>query len=332
MAKPNWALFINYPVWVPRVAVANSSLAPSNIMATCRFWNVSDRCVDEQGGKVLWGYVMGVTSYSVLREVLVKGLSVGNVPYRWAITTQLPIPAQGACGFKDSSDSRPLTDPLQHSIKLEELPSTDQWNNFVLSAEPVDGWGTTWLAPVMFAIVFLSAVISLLLLTALIYMRHHQVLLYSLMPKKAVDLQLWEGNKFLEAYERSATGQALIPQGTPAERLLDLLDGLLTNQWPSTQDVVALRLVVMQGARKLYQPEDITSRLNMMNSDVARNLLRELRDPDTPWGAESRPGPVDALSLTPRSKSTVRSALQALKDAFSSGAPPSNHSGVTCKI
>ncbi|KAL6755993.1 hypothetical protein V8C86DRAFT_128130 [Haematococcus lacustris] len=207
----------------------------------------------------------------------------------------------------------------------------------------------------------------------------------------------------------------------------------------------------MQGARKLYQPEDITSRLNMMNSDVARNLLRELRELDTPWGAESRPGPdpfrvqhggamwrdsipgeedeqapcplelddglllicmatssvlghhssgtlgtvrssstaltsaislqpqgtglgsttpkppdlptsppkaghnealgspqplrklmtavgaskrsprrsFDALSLTPRSKSTVRSALQVLKDAFSSGAPPSTHSGLT---
>ncbi|GFH09544.1 phosphodiesterase, partial [Haematococcus lacustris] len=252
-------------IWVPRSAVANISSGPNNVMASCRYWNVSDYCVDQEGDRVLWGYVMGVVSYNVLRKVVVEGLSVGNVPYRWAITTQLPIPAQGACGFKDSSDSQPLTDPLQHSIKLEELPTTDQWNNFVLSAEPVDGWGTTW--------------------------RHHQVLLYSLMPKKAVDLQLWEGNKFLEAYERSATGQALIPQGTPAERLLDLLDGLLTNQWPSTQDVVALRLVVMQGARKLYQPEDITSRLNMMNSDVARNLLRELREPDTPWGAESRPGP-----------------------------------------
>ncbi|KAJ9518779.1 hypothetical protein QJQ45_026059, partial [Haematococcus lacustris] len=307
-ANPRWALYVNYPIWVPRSAMANISSGPNNVMASCRYWNVSDHCVDQEGDRVLWGYVMGVVSYNVLRKVVVEGLrwvllvrpamSVGNVPYRWTITTQLPIPAQGACGFKDSSDSRPLTEPVQHSIELEELPTTDQWNNFVLSAEPVDGWGTTW--------------------------RHHQVLLYSLMPKKAVDLQLWEGNKFLEAYERSATGQALIPQGqatllaqpplsgvacsgTPAERLLDLLDGLLTNQWPSTQDVVALRMVVMQGARKLYQPEDITSRLNMMNSDVARNLLRELREPDTPWGAESRPGPGDDLS---RSRTFVSFALE----------------------
>ncbi|GAX83010.1 hypothetical protein CEUSTIGMA_g10437.t1 [Chlamydomonas eustigma] len=294
-------LVITAPVFVPGVPPNFSFNFPASIPAKCPP-SISQLCFrhDSSGvqnnltgsssyGSKFWGIVSGVILFEpflngnngVLNSLREKGYSYQLIQRSFFLP---PTP-----GLVDASTGQPATllasngvmvgDPASVLINVSGAAYFEPMTLFLTSSS---GWDPLWRTKALIVVNILAFIISALLFVLLLYMRQHQRLLYSLLPRTVVGSIFQTLNMFETiAGDVSLKGRReFLNAGSPVERLMELLNQLMQGSTPGIAEVLSLRSAFMNGGTLIFQPQDLRSQLKRahnLDDDVINSLLREVQ-------------------------------------------------------
>ncbi|KAG2437343.1 hypothetical protein HXX76_006000 [Chlamydomonas incerta] len=157
----------------------------------------------------------------------------------------------------------PPQDPVHVDINL-------LGHTWTLSVSTGGSWTPVWTAWAVAAVILSAVTISALLSCVVIAWRKHQMLLEALLPKEMI--REMEANKQLAALK-----PPVFMAETPAQILLELLDGLLDGADPDVKDIVFLRSALIRSI-DFYTPLNLKGHIrdSDLDADVIHSLLRQL--------------------------------------------------------
>lgn len=157
--------------------------------------------------------------------------------------------------------------------KLQTCLNSLQWFLYIY---PPTGWHVPWRTGLLAAAVLVSLIAPLLLAFILVTRRQYELLLLSLVPRHSVlglhQTTIDPTRRTNHAISKSSTdpitGDAFITNGTPADKILDMMSQLLQGKSPPLQDIIMVRTALVQ-SYDLYAPVAVDQRIQDAVKDVS---------------------------------------------------------------
>ncbi|PNW86010.1 hypothetical protein CHLRE_03g204689v5 [Chlamydomonas reinhardtii] len=264
--QPNgsYGLVVSMPIWIEDVD-ANATFGLTGPV----FTGCGAPCdYNETTRTKPWGLAQAIVDLQSISNAL-ETSKLQAVGYRYEVEALPSTSAQAAGAGSQQAQvvvrsSALPEDPVEAFIDLPDA----QW---VVRVAPAKGWEPDWYGGLLAAVVVLAVVISLLLFTAMVSWRRHQLLLEALLPKEVI--------RDLKVDDAATLGARIQQTDTPADLLLKMMGELLQGRVPELRDVVFIRTALLRNA-DVYQPLNLRGQLKEANfdSDVVQALIRQLGD------------------------------------------------------
>lgn len=274
-------------IFIPNVTRNESFGIPESMSVSCPS-HLEQSCYKEETGSKFWGYTASVGSFGSLVSASSPALSaLSDKGYSYMLVQASPdLPATPGVSSPSGKAVTVLAqsatalgdDPISATVHLQTEACHIPW---VLMITRTSVWEPDWRNPLIAMVVIVSMIIAALLFMLLLYMRQHQMLLYSLMPRNVVKT-MFEAEDFgmIVNGQNTCTEAKLLQAGTPVEQLINMLSQLVRGSMPDMKDIISVRAALINGGHGLFQPKDLKRKLQAnpeLEDDVVNALVRELQ-------------------------------------------------------